>query len=378
MKKLRAMPLFISALAIMLLGGALLLALPKATYSELENRMLAPWTGMQPFTDNFDEKVETFISDHFPGRAALVRMQSTLQAAMGQRLQSDTLLGRDGRLFEVPQQEISRIALSSLSTLQEAQETLQLPMTLMLLPTSAQLLPEQLPALYQPADQQALIQQLYDRADELDTLDAALHLAEDPGALYYRTDHHLTAEGAWHVYEQLAEAWGLTPEKPALRQIPDFLGSYYGRTPSLSVQPETFSVYLPPELQLSLDGEPQADLISPALARGRNKYTALLGRAETGALGDEALLGRSCGQATLTGGSGDQALLMISDSYGNAVAPLLAQHFARVDVIDSRYFTGSLEAVARESGATRVLALFGLNSFNVNNSMALLNISEED
>ena len=100
-----------------------------------------------------------------------------------------------------------------------------------------------------------------------------------------------------------------------------------------------------------------------AALAGRNKYAALIG--ETYA------------HACITGGAGEERLLVLSDSYANAIVPLLAQHFARVDVIDPRYYAGVLADTAQEVGSTRVLALFGLNTFSNNRGLALLTIGEE-
>ena len=52
------MPLFLTAMLMLVLGGALLLTLPKGTFSELENRTLMPLSDVRPLSDDFDETFE--------------------------------------------------------------------------------------------------------------------------------------------------------------------------------------------------------------------------------------------------------------------------------------------------------------------------------
>ena len=51
--------------------------------------------------------------------------------------------------------------------------------------------------------------------------------------LYFRTDHHWTALGAYYAYEEFAKAKGVKPlplSKYEKVDFPDFLGSFYADT----------------------------------------------------------------------------------------------------------------------------------------------------
>jgi len=354
------MPLFLTAMLMMVLGGLLLLSLPKATFSALENRTLTALSDIRLQSDDFDESFERWASDHFPGRNAFDELDAALDASLGQRLQDGVLLGQGGFLMEAPVAQVTGTALTALDTVEEIARTLHLPTQLMLIPTSAEALPHRLPALYHPGSQAQVIDALYAAAQAAQPIDSGLTAAPQPETLYYRTDHHLTAEGAWRVYTALCQAWGFTPSPAPRTAVEGFRGSYYARIPDPRIPAEQFTVDLPEGLALTVDGKARPLLLE---TEGRNKYAALIG--ETYA------------HACITGGSGEVALLVISDSYANAIAPLLAQHFSRVDVIDPRYYAGVLADTARQADSTRVLALFGLNTFSTNRGLALLTIGEE-
>lgn len=362
LKRIKEMPLFLLTMLALVAGGVLLLALPAREFSELENRPLAAWDGSSLLQSGFDEKAEKYLSDQFPGRDALIMLDAAVSVTLGQRLQDGVLLGSGGYLLEEPVAEVTATARSAMDTVEEIAQTLQLPVNLLLVPTSAAALPHRLPPLYEAADQARVLDALYAMAEQVQPVDSGLLRAADPDTRYYRTDHHLTAEGAWTVYAALCAEWGLEPLHALRTELTGFRGSYYARIPDPRIGQETFSAELPAGLTLTVDGAEQPFLREEALSR-RNKYGALIG--ETYA------------HAVITGGAGEEALLVVSDSYANAIVPLLAQHFRRVDVIDPRYYAGVVSALAQEAGSTRVLALYGLNTFSTNRGLALLSIGGE-
>lgn len=87
--------------------------------------------------------------------------------------------------------------------------------------------------------------------DKITTLDAytALEPHKDE-YIYFRTDHHWTALGAYYVYRQFAEQNGFTPldlSEYTYSTHPGFLGTLYSRTQAKSLRdnPDTVAVYKP-------------------------------------------------------------------------------------------------------------------------------------
>ena len=72
-------------------------------------------------------------------------------------------------------------------------------------------------------------------------------------------------------------------------------------------------------------------------------------------------LGGDHGHIKISDGAEKPRLLVIKDSYFNSLAPFLCRHF-ELDVIDLRYFSGSVAEYAREQGIDWILILCGLDS----------------
>ena len=362
---MKRIPLFVCTLALLLLMALAFLLTPYQSFSSLENRLLARMPGASALLDGqLDEQLEAYCCDHFPLHDALISLRTTLLAATGERSINGVLIGSDGWLFEQPVGSVTANARYALDTLEELCSATGLPVTLLLIESSAQAVPDKLPPLAIAANQADVIDSLYAEADRVQTLTSSLSTQPRGEALYYRTDHHLTADGAQIVYEQLCAAWELTPIPAQRLELSGFLGSYYARAPLLSLKPETMTASLPEGLSVVIDGEARDSLIDEAALSRRNKYACLIGE--------------TYGHVQLTGGAEQGSLLILCDSYANAIAPLLAQHFQRTDLVDPRYYAGDVAALCREAGTQQVLVLMGLNTFSTNRGLITLDIGGND
>src|SRR5699024_11136438 len=96
-------------------------------------------------------------------------------------------------------------------------------------------------------------QYIYSRLDpevkRVDVFDELVrHNAE---YLYYRTDHHWTALGAYYAYRVFAEQKGITPHELSefeKRDYEGFLGTFYAysnQAAALGNNPDTVETYIP-------------------------------------------------------------------------------------------------------------------------------------
>ncbi len=143
--------------------------------------------------------------------------------------------------------------------------------------------------------------------------------------LYYRTDHHWTASGAYTAYQAWASASGLTSLEPSGFSVEtvseDFLGTIHSKL-NVPVKPDSIELYRPiqePEWSVFYDGsqEPVHSLYSMEALKTRDKYRVFLDR-NHGLTKD-----RKIPQAD-SGGK----LLIIKDSYA-LLRPFAALHFLR-------------------------------------------------
>ncbi len=173
--------------------------------------------------------------------------------------------------------------------------------------------------------------------------------------IYYRGDHHLTSLGSYYLYLSLANALGYTPYgasdfSPCVVKS-DFSGSDARKLLTLSNDRIVLFRY-----------KGDGNLLTENLDSGES----FLGMYDYDKLSSENPYGvfpiPDCGRVriTLSGAIRDK-LLIICDSYGDSLAPFLARHFD-LDIIDPRYYGGSVFELLKENKYASVLFCFGMDT----------------
>lgn len=185
--------------------------------------------------------------------------------------------------------------------------------------------------------------------------------------IYFRTDHHWTALGAYYAYTAFCKAAGFEPAALSEFQTgtyQNFLGSMYTYTRGypqsdvLKANPDTLTYYLPKvethakyysDATLS-DGIPISVVYTKVAEDNLNKYLCFIG-------GDTPVC------IIETAVEDGPVCLMLKESYGNAFAPFLTSHYSKIVVIDPRKFNQQgmpsldLKAFAAEQGVDDLLVL---------------------
>ncbi|HHV98805.1 MAG TPA: hypothetical protein GXX36_04405 [Clostridiaceae bacterium] len=154
--------------------------------------------------------------------------------------------------------------------------------------------------------------------------------------IYFKTDHHWTALGAYYAYAAFMELKGETPvplEKYEERKIEGFLGSSYTKTlnKELEKNPDTIYVYMPftnykYEMYYG-DKCKEAEVIDMSYAEGKDKYLVFLSS------------GGATWSVIKTDIKNGKKLLVMKDSYGNTFVPFLLPHYEEIYVVDSRFYS---------------------------------------
>ncbi|MBQ9460323.1 MAG: hypothetical protein IJU51_00175 [Clostridia bacterium] len=190
--------------------------------------------------------------------------------------------------------------------------------------------------------------------------------------IYCRTDHHWMPLGAYYAAQEFAKAAGVD-FKPLSTFTPQtiegFVGTMYafsGGDINIKNDPEDFTYYIPDnysecktdfyDTDFSYDytgsyfkqvGDPQS-----------NAYLTFFG-------GDEQIV------KIRTNIKNGRKLILIKDSYGNAVPGYLMNSFEEIYIADMRYFQPNLVDFIDQMGITDVLfamvtySAFGNNSYNL-------------
>lgn len=185
--------------------------------------------------------------------------------------------------------------------------------------------------------------------------------------LYFRTDHHWTALGAYYAYTAFADAIEEKPvpiEKYEVGKVEDYLGSTYSATLNKKLQshPDTIYYYKPfikHEYRVYYEGSLKMNLLDMSHATKKNKYRIFLS-------GDRPL-----GKITTEVQNGKK-ILIIKDSYGNAFVPFLLPHYNEIYIVDPRQFKKNIIEFVKENGIQEVLFLDYVPAANMKNFSQLI------
>lgn len=193
--------------------------------------------------------------------------------------------------------------------------------------------------------------------------------------IYFRTDHHWTPLGAYYAAQKVAETAGVPFSDISnftKHEREGFVGSMYGYSKDISVKrsPEQFVYYTPVDtaytttyrtVNLNSAGKPvsqsaprKGNFFMPKIYRGGGSYSMFMG-------GDMKVT------KVVTSTGSPRRLLIIKDSFGNAIPPFLFGSFGEVHVVDFRYFIDNLTDYIRSNSITDVLLMNNIfNSYSAN------------
>ena len=191
--------------------------------------------------------------------------------------------------------------------------------------------------------------------------------------IYFRTDHHWTALGAYYAYRAFAETKGIVPSELdsfITHRFDGFLGTFYsasGKKPQLAATPDYVLAYEPKETnQLSIFS-PKAiwynsKIISDVSnVSAGNKYLSFI-------RGDNPICAVT--NPYLNDGS---CCVVIKESFGNAFVPFLVSHYQTVYIVDYRHVSAvdprGLAQFCQDAGAKDVIFI---NNVSATRSNALM------
>ncbi|MGN0318564.1 MAG: DHHW family protein [Lachnospira sp.] len=172
--------------------------------------------------------------------------------------------------------------------------------------------------------------------------------------IYFRTDHHWTALGAYYAYTAFMAQTGKTAvslDKFETVDCGDFTGSFYtqSKVSALADNPDKLTAYRPFSNNrlkfLTRQGQWQDYNIVTDTSSFQlyNKYSAFIG-------GDNPFT--IVTNPNLTDGSN---ILVVKESFGNAMIPYLSESYQNVYVMDYRYYNKTVSETVDEYGIDTVL-----------------------
>lgn len=342
---------------------ALYLLLPEQTFSEKEKRYLEQkpqltWESLS--SGEFGEEVETYLADHIPGRDFFVGLSAYYDKLTGRQVTKDVYTAEGDRIVEAPVVWDEAAAKKNMTAINAFADTVGQKVDLMIVPSAGFCLEQTVRGLADPYEDTEMIRNIYALAGEnvkgLDLIPAFTAVG-DPGALYYRTDHHWTSQGAYAAYAEYMKILGReypAQEDYTVTAYDGFLGSTYSRSGLWLTKSEPVELWDSGKKFTVTNGEtktPHAGLFYEERLQELDKYTVYLD-------GNHSLVHIENPDA-----AGKGKLLVIRDSYANCLGAFLADSYESVTLVDLRYYRSPVSELAAQEGFTDILVCYSIGNF---------------
>lgn len=178
--------------------------------------------------------------------------------------------------------------------------------------------------------------------------------------IYFKSDHHWTQRGAYYAYKAFAESVGLEAAEHSdfdIKTLTDsYSGSMYEYTKDERVKSfkDTIEAFMSKKkLTMTItDRSGNVATYDSAIMDWSKTYSAFL-----------------CGDNPYTvinvpENPQDRNILVIKDSYGNALVPFLAENYGNIMVVDTRYTSMNVKEMFADYDLTDVLFVNNLEAAN--------------
>ena len=204
--------------------------------------------------------------------------------------------------------------------------------------------------------------------DNVHTVNAyAALMAHKDEYIYFRTDHHSTATGAYYAYEAYCKAAGITPTPLSSYEkmtFGGFLGTLYSKTgqpAAMGANPDSVEAYVPKgtndEYIYDENGGDRTRYRGGVVRKDTDSfYAAAASKYNCFLMGDHPLI--EIHNENVSADRKGTTVLLVKESYGNAFAPFLVDSYEYVYVVDYRYYKGgTLGQLVADKGVDDVIFL---------------------
>ena len=353
---------FLTGFFCLFLGGLLAVhvLLPDRASSETENRTLAQfpeftWESLKD--GSYTEAIESYFADQFPLRDRWTSLKARAEQLLGKQEFNGVFLVGDTLISKVETPDSAMVD-KNLGYVQGLAGKTDANVYLGMIPSAAEIWKDRLPAGNDSWDQEAFLQELEKLGLPLIDFHGALS-AHKGEQIYYNTDHHWTTLGAFYGANALLNSLG----KETLKEnnftheaaSNNFFGTLYSTSGIHWLPADTMEFWVSGEgLKITSwrSGKPAAaELYDRTYLEKKDQYSAFLG-------GNQPLC--VIENPAVTDGS---KLLLVRDSYSDALAPFLAQRFSEVHLVDLRYYRMPISLYAAQNGIEDIAVIYSVQNF---------------
>lgn len=330
-------------------------------FSFIENRYLSnfPEFSVKSFTSGrFNDELSSYLEDHFPFRDKFITLKSSFEILIGRRDINDVYISKNDYLMEMFKEVDLNIINNNLNLINSLSKNYKV--SLMVIPTSTEILKDYLPPYSVNIDQFRLLKYFEDALNNdvnfinpIETLN--LHKNE---YIYYKTDHHYTTLGAYYSYLKFCEENNITPLKEddfLIKRVSNtFIGSLFSKVNLIHTSPDEVYLFL---------NKQKNDLIVDYITKKSNSlyefsylnnprdhYNIFLDN-------NHPLI------KITTSIHNNKKLCIIKDSYANSFIPFLVNHFEEIHVLDLRFYNKNIINYLNENNLEEILIYYNIKNF---------------
>ncbi len=347
--------------------GAVTFFSEKVDFSENANKYLTSFPSLTTrtyFTGSYTDDIDDYVSDHFALHDTLIRIKSTFELYLGKTEQNGVYILSD-RIVEHVEDPDEAALSKNLTGIITFAESHDMPVYMMLVPTSAEIYADELPNNAQNLDQRAFMDTVKDTlGNSVDFIDVYTALmSEKDSYIFYRTDHHWTTYGAYISYVAAARKMGYEALSESAFDIEhasdNFNGTFYSKVLYEGITSDSIDLWhltdvendITVEIYSSFDEEPIVydSIYFRDYLSVKDKYSVFLGT-------NQPLV-------TIKTGSSGGKLLIFKDSYANSYIPYLLSHYSEITLVDLRYIQISINDVIDVDSYDSTLILYNVSGF---------------
>ncbi len=357
--------------------------IPDREFSEQENRTLQQFPEFSAdsfFSGGFGKSINVYFADQFPLRDTFVTLKSASELSQlkgennGVLYSKSQLAVKDFMAFRsvvYPTVETDRIFFDSaeaqLQSVARLADKLEIPLLTVLPPRTIDIADSRFS--YDRPDGDRifeLMNGILKNAGYIDTLSLLRPKYEQGEYVYYRTDHHWTTEGAYHVYREIMKQLGrensiIPKESFEIEQINGFSGTTAAKASFPIYDKDILEIWHLPDddgYKITADGEDLDGFYSREYLETSDKYSVFLdgthGVTEIKKVGEDR-----------------DTLLIAKDSFANCLIPFLAREF---DIVALNLATSSpISAYAEMYSADAVLIVYNTENIITSGNLGKIN-----
>ena len=346
------------------------LTVPQKEFLENENRYAKkmPEFSFSSLVDGgYTKDFEEHITDKTAFRDFFVSLKSNLEKLTFKKESNGVYFAHDDYLIQTYQSNYDKnIVSNNINAINKLAKEKDLNVSFALIPTAYEVLKEKLPKYSYNSYQLDLMEYAKENLNNVNFINPTDSLNQNKDDyIYYKTDHHQTANGSFIVYSDIMKKMGITPYSKGDFEIKTVSDDFYGTTWSkatINLKGDKIIKYEP---EFNVSYKVNYDLIkeSDSLYEEKNiaikdKYTYYL----DGNHGITTIKTNFSDGGKLTFENGKK-LAVIKDSYAHSIIPFIANHYSEIVVFDLRYYNLSIPKYLKENGISDVLFIYNTDNF---------------